>query len=152
MTSIWYFSVTSSQLLHFIICNPLLSSVPAATVILTLLHLWLYCEFLSPMGKWTFFFRKQFCCTCFGKKRRATKIQPKKKKDLIAREVKHKLKDCKVRIEKKPIQIWQIILSMAKVTFHSEHELLKTWCRLKCLEWHVFLTTSYDLIISVTTH
>lgn len=45
------FSVTSSQLLHFIIfimCNPLLSPVPAGVVILTLLHLWLYCEFLSP--------------------------------------------------------------------------------------------------------
>lgn len=45
------FSVTSSQLLHFIIfimCNPLLSPVPAGVVILTLLHLRLYCEFLSP--------------------------------------------------------------------------------------------------------
>lgn len=42
------FSVTSSQLPHFIMCNPLLSPVPAGAVILTLLHLWLYCEFLSP--------------------------------------------------------------------------------------------------------
>lgn len=83
VTSIWYFSVASSQLLHFIICNPLLSSVPAATVILTLLHLWLYCEFLSPMGKWTLFFfsHQQLCCTCLGKKKKEqSKSNPRKRR------------------------------------------------------------------------